>query len=353
MQVYGGDNQASNWVLCRSQLCKACGDTETYLHHIDCHAAIAARGHSLSLQELWTLGTWTRPVPGVPYQADVRGLLATAISSLGKESDAMLPEFSEICGLPWELREMIASHSIESPLWKILSALHRFGKVKKLLQHGEDEHVIDIANIKEWQRGIGGDMSGTAQNHSDMVRVYLDDYGIQRIEQFSSESASYTQARMHTATWYIVEPLSVMGNVQVHVKVSTLQTTPHKATTYQRHTGRFHAPEKQRLPADMGYSRSASAAAAMVRQCVYPKEHSLHRPARRSEPVCILLQWQGILHQASSAHRPGRRPARVYASLYQISRYSAPVSTSAERGRRRIVLGARPPSVARRQSTGK
>jgi hypothetical protein len=158
----------------------------------------------------------------VPYQADVRSLLASAISSLGKESVDMLPGFSEICGLPWELREMIASHSIDSPLWKVLAALHRFDKVKKLLQHSDDDHVIDIANIKEWQRGIGGgDMSGTAHN-SDSIRIYLDDYGIQRIEQFSSESATYTPARMHTATWYIVEPLRVMGHVQVKVKVSTL-----------------------------------------------------------------------------------------------------------------------------------
>lgn len=184
------------------------------------------------------MGAWTRPVPGVPYQADVRSLLASAVSSLGNESAPALQHVPEIGDLPWELREMIAWHSIDSPLWRMLSALFRFEKVKTLLQPGDKEIVYELSRIKEWQRESGGDIScGRAQDGNDSVIVYLDDYGMQRIEHFSSQLTSYTQARVHTASWYIVEPLTFVDGVKVKVKVSNT-TVHHKNTTHshvQRH----------------------------------------------------------------------------------------------------------------------
>jgi len=197
----------------------------------------------LTLADIWTVGVWTQPVVGGLYQSRMDGdSLAAAVPA---DEAAVDPVLLAMSALPFELRVMIIELCWESPVWKLLSAMHRRRKFSSLVDGAQDVVTsIPCPKIRgSWDRDAGWAVprEETGQVNEHGFRLHLDSLGVRRLESMGEGSTPTTS---RGDIYYVVEDSTSLAESSIEIEVSRSILAVTARLTWTR--GTFFASSPQR-----------------------------------------------------------------------------------------------------------
>lgn len=200
--------------LCRLHPCGIClaQPEDVFSYHIDCYHLVGRQTKPLTLQDIWTIGIWTRILPKIEYTADAVPR-AHLLEDLAADMGSLTPLLR--C-LPRELRQMVVDYSHDSPLWRLLSACHRVRSFQCFLNTTHVHKDLPLSSVLAWDRETG--LIEGQDSQSCSIRLRIDDCGIKGIERLRNGSGPPSK-KVKGEAWYIVESLDRIANQRVRFKV--------------------------------------------------------------------------------------------------------------------------------------
>jgi len=213
------NSEKETWRLCRYPPCSACPESpEAFLFHVDCFWLAKRNSPKLTLSYIWLVGLWSRLGVGLYHSTQPLWVFPALAAHMSSWKDTM----KWLERLSPELCQMVTSYCPESPLWRYSIAVTWPPQIFSRLEESEPV-TLSLSNLSDWTRGSIASIAGRSRlaDHR-IVRMSLDGDGIQKIEFLSSWPEASPSCFPVQGTWYIIESLDQLADIQFQSRVKEL-----------------------------------------------------------------------------------------------------------------------------------
>lgn len=200
------------WSLCRTSRCSVCQTSpESFIFHDDCFWFSKRKSPTLTPCYVWKVGFWSLPYLENCYQPRVLWVFPKLSAYMHCATNVLTsiittPDIIKLLErLPPELCQLVASYCPESPLWRYSVAITWPPKTFMKLEES-NLVTVSLRDLPRWIRGtILPNSSQIMPEKSTLVRISLDNDGIQEVEFLSSWPIPSSRCPPVAGQWYIVK----------------------------------------------------------------------------------------------------------------------------------------------------